>query len=112
VLEQAVSRSAASAEAATVAPSKEEQAGGKSDGGKPKRLNPIKKKQIEDRVRELEQEISETEARIAQCEASLQTFVSAEETQTLTQELNESRKQLQVLVAEWEELSGVLEQTT
>jgi ATP-binding cassette subfamily F protein 3 len=75
-----------------------------------KRLNPIKKKQIEERVRELEEEIGETEAAIAQCEASLQAFVSAEETQRLSKELEAARKQIQGLILEWEELSEVLEQ--
>src|SRR5712671_2171643 len=44
---------------------------------KSKRLNPIKRKQMEDRVRELEHEITRMEAAIAECESALQTFVSA-----------------------------------
>src|SRR6266699_2540693 len=52
------------------------------DNGSPsaKRLNPIKRKQMEDRAQELEQEISGLESAIAACEHSLQNFVSAEET--------------------------------
>jgi ATP-binding cassette, subfamily F, member 3 len=77
-----------------------------------KRLNPIKKKQMQDRIRELEEEISAAETAIAQCEASLQTFISAEETQRLTHELQGTRTELQALVSAWEELSQVLEQST
>ena len=52
-----------------------------------RRLNPIKRKQMEDRVHELESEINRLEDTIAECEAALQSFVSAEETQRVTQEL-------------------------
>src|SRR6202451_4371592 len=48
---------------------------------KAKRLNPIKRKKIEDRIRELEGEISRAETLIARCETSLQDFVSADESQ-------------------------------
>src|SRR5216117_1982947 len=41
-----------------------------------KRLNPIKRKQMQDRSQELEDEISGLEAAIANCGASLQSFVS------------------------------------
>src|SRR6267142_480243 len=78
---------------------------------KAKRLNPIKRKQMEDRLHELEQEIAQTEATIAQCEAQLQNFVSADETQRLGQELTQSKGNLQRLMDEWEELSGTLETT-
>ena len=54
---------------------------------KSKRLNPIKRKQMEERFEEIEQEIADLETAIAECEAGLQNFVSAEETQRLIQEL-------------------------
>src|SRR5271167_695969 len=57
-----------------------------SDDPKSKRLNPIKRKQMEERAKELEARISRAEAAIAECEAALQTFVSAEETARRTQE--------------------------
>src|SRR5712691_10276159 len=76
---------------------------------KSKRLNPIKRKQMEDRVRELEHEITRMEAAIAECEAALQTFVSADETQRLTQELEKHKRSLQAKVQEWEELGQALE---
>src|SRR5256712_5639493 len=61
---------------------------------KSKRLNPIKRKQMEDRVRELEQEITRMEAAIVECESALQTFVSANETQRLTREIEDHRRAL------------------
>ncbi|HTZ96151.1 MAG TPA: ABC-F family ATP-binding cassette domain-containing protein [Terriglobales bacterium] len=76
---------------------------------KGKRLNPIKRKQMEDRVRELEGEISRSETAIAECETALQTFVSAEETARLTQALNDHRTDLQKHMVEWEELGQALQ---
>jgi ATP-binding cassette, subfamily F, member 3 len=80
-----------------------------SGDGKSKRLNPIKRKQMEDRVRELEAEIARAESAIADCETALQTFVSAEETARLTQELNQHRGALKNHLAEWEGLAQTLE---
>jgi ATP-binding cassette subfamily F protein 3 len=74
-----------------------------------KRLNPIKRKQMEDRVHELEAEINRLEDNIAEYEAALQTFVSAEETQRLTQELGAARSELQSRMAEWEQLGQALQ---
>jgi len=76
---------------------------------KSKRLNPIKRKQMEDRFAELEQNISELESVIAQCEGALQTFVSAEETQRLTQDLANHRAKMQEQLEEWEELGQTLQ---
>jgi ATP-binding cassette, subfamily F, member 3 len=76
---------------------------------KSKRLNPIKRKQIEDRVRELEEEISHAETAIAACETALQSFVSAEETSRLTEELDTHRAELQTRLAEWEALGQELQ---
>ncbi|HVO82520.1 MAG TPA: ABC-F family ATP-binding cassette domain-containing protein [Terriglobales bacterium] len=74
-----------------------------------KRLNPIKRKQLTERFAEVEQEISGLEAAIADCEAALQTFVSAEETQRLTQKLAAHKADLQKRLTEWEELGQVLQ---
>jgi len=76
---------------------------------KAKRLNPIKRKQMEDRFSEVELAIARLESTIVHCEVSLQTFVSAEETQRLTQELADSRAKLQQSMAEWEELGQTLQ---
>jgi ATP-binding cassette subfamily F protein 3 len=75
---------------------------------KGKRLNPIKRQKMEDRLREIEEGISKTEAAIAVSEGQLQSFVSAEETQRQTQELTMRKNELRDLMKEWEELSAVL----
>ena len=76
---------------------------------KGKRLNPIKRQQMEDRLHEIEEGIARAEAAIAVCETDLQSFVSAEETQRRTQELAGRKTDLQSLMKEWEELSGALQ---
>jgi len=76
---------------------------------KGKRLNPIKRQQMEDRLHEIEEEIARAEAAIALCETGLQNFVSAEETQRQTLEIVRQRSVLQRLMGEWEEVSGRLE---
>jgi ATP-binding cassette, subfamily F, member 3 len=100
-----------SVEAATVSvrPTNGKKPQAESTDGKSKRLNPIKRKQMEDRVRELETEISRTETAIADCETALQTFVSAEETARLTQELDQHRGALKNHLAEWEGLAQALQ---
>jgi ATP-binding cassette, subfamily F, member 3 len=74
-----------------------------------RRLNPLKRKQMEERVQELEAEISQLESDIAACESSLLQFVSSEETQRLTYELGEHKQQLQKTMAEWEALGQALQ---
>jgi ATP-binding cassette subfamily F protein 3 len=76
---------------------------------KGRRLNPIKRQQMADRLHEVEEEIARSEAAIALCETQLQSFVSAEETQRRSQELTEQKKLLQNLMKEWEEASAELE---
>jgi ATP-binding cassette subfamily F protein 3 len=80
-----------------------------SEEGKGKRLNPIKRKQMEERVHEIEGEIARVETAIGHCETALLMFVSAEETQRQNQELEARRGELASLMAEWEELSQTLE---
>jgi ATP-binding cassette subfamily F protein 3 len=74
-----------------------------------KRMNPMKRKQMEGRLTELEQEISQAETAIAECEATLQNFVSAEETQRSTEKLQQYRQRMQSLLSEWERLGQALE---
>jgi ATP-binding cassette subfamily F protein 3 len=83
-----------------------------SDGSKGKRLNPIKRKQMEDRIHEIEEDIARVETAIAHCETALLTFVSADETHQQTQELDARRNELSRLMAEWEDLSQTLEAAT
>jgi len=74
-----------------------------------KRLNPIKRKQMEDRIQVLEEEISGAEDEIARLETALQIFVSAEDTQRQSQELDQRKASHADLIAEWEGLSEELE---
>ena len=74
-----------------------------------KRLNPIKRKQMEDRITELEEEINRTEDGIARLETALQSFVSAEETQRQSTELEQKKSSHARLIQEWEGLSQELE---
>jgi len=78
---------------------------------KSKRLNPIKRKQIEDRVQELEAEISRAESAIQECEIAMQEFISAEESQRQSNELEQRKSAHAYLVKEWEELSQSLQET-
>ena len=78
---------------------------------KSKRLNPIKRKRMEERSQELEEEISGLEAAITACENSLQNFVSAEETTRLSRELAQNRADLQERIAEWEEIGQELNES-
>ena len=82
-----------------------------ADGAKdrPRRLNPIKQKQMEHRCVFLEEEVPRIEAAIAHTEEQLGVYVSAEETQRLTDLAVELRQQLSSLTAEWEELMMQLE---
>jgi ATP-binding cassette, subfamily F, member 3 len=78
---------------------------------KAKRMNPLKRKKIEDRIHELEGEISRAETAITQCETALQDFVSAEESQRQAEELDRCRAAHAAFVKEWEELSEQLQES-
>src|SRR6202522_660468 len=77
---------------------------------KAKRLNPIKRKKIEDRVRELEAEISRAENAITQYETGLQDFVSAEESQRQSEALEKQKAEHAAFMKEWEDLSQSLQE--
>jgi len=76
-----------------------------------KRVNPMKRKQMEERLVKVEAEVGNTEAVIAESEESLSRYVSAEETQRVSALLEEKRRALEALEAEWSELSEALEAT-
>jgi ATP-binding cassette, subfamily F, member 3 len=78
---------------------------------KAKRVNPIKRKQIAERVHEIEDAISRAEAAIAACENALQNFVSAEESQRQSQALDQHKSSHATLIREWEELSRALQES-
>jgi ATP-binding cassette subfamily F protein 3 len=75
-----------------------------------KRLNPIKLKQLEDRLRHAEEEIPRLESAIAAAESRLGNFTSAEQSQKDAAELEQLRTKRTTLLAEWEELSLTLEE--
>jgi ATP-binding cassette subfamily F protein 3 len=76
---------------------------------RPRRLNPIKQKQMEERCAFLEEETPRIEAAITHTEEQLSIYVSAAETERLTALAEELRQQLAAHTAEWEELMGLLE---
>jgi ATP-binding cassette subfamily F protein 3 len=82
-----------------------------AEESKAKRVNPIKRKQIEDRVHELEEAISRAEAAITACETALQNFVSAEESQRQSEALDRQKASHAALIEEWEGLSRALQES-
>jgi len=76
---------------------------------KPRRLNPIRQKQMEDRCNFLEEEVPRLEAALALSEQQLGVYVSPEETQRLTALAEDLRGQLAALTSEWEDLMLQLE---
>jgi ATP-binding cassette, subfamily F, member 3 len=88
----------------------EQRASVPANGSKPRRLNPIKQKQMEERCAFLEEEIPRIEASIAHTEQQLGVFISAAETRRLSDLAAELRTQLSALTAEWEELTVQLEE--
>jgi ATP-binding cassette, subfamily F, member 3 len=75
-----------------------------SPNGKAKRVNPIKLKQMQDRLKFVEEEIPRVEALIGDAEQSLGVFVSVEETARVTAGLQSLREKHSALTSEWEEL--------
>jgi ATP-binding cassette, subfamily F, member 3 len=78
---------------------------------KSKRLNPIKRKKLEERVHELEGEINRAEVVIAQYETAMQDFINAEESQRQSQALSQQKTAHAALIKEWEELAQSLQET-
>jgi ATP-binding cassette subfamily F protein 3 len=76
-----------------------------------RRVNPIKLKQMQDRLKFVEEEIPRIEALIGDAEQSLGVFVSAEETARVTSELEKLREQHSRFTTEWEELMLQVEET-
>ncbi len=102
--------SKAKAEPAAAGPSNGNRSGEFTGGeAAKKRLNPIKRKQMEERVGELEEEISRAEAEIANVENAMQNFVSAEESQRQAEELEKNKATHAALIKEWEELGETLQ---
>jgi ATP-binding cassette subfamily F protein 3 len=83
--------------------------GQQATGNRPRRLNPIRQKQMEERCAFLEEETPRIEAAVAHTEEQLGVYISAAETQRLTYLAEDLRGQLAALTAEWEELMMQLE---
>jgi ATP-binding cassette, subfamily F, member 3 len=77
-----------------------------------KRLNPIKLKQMEDRVATIEEELSDLDARISQAEQQQAVFTTAESARAVAAELETLREQHATRTAEWEDLASQLEEQT
>jgi len=75
-----------------------------------KRLNPIKLKQLEERVALIEGELSAVDARVAAAEEHLGHYSSAEDSQRTATELEDLRALRAALMAEWESLATQLEE--
>ena len=75
-----------------------------------KRLNPIKLRQLEDRLRSAEEEVLRLEGAIAAAEEKMGVFTSAEESQRTAAELEDLRARRAALLSEWEELALTLEE--
>ena len=76
---------------------------------KPKRVNPIRLRQLKQRCQAIEEETASLETEIAQIERELAVFKSTGETLRLTDRLASRRALLESLLAEWEELSQAIE---
>jgi len=74
-----------------------------------KRLNPLKLKKMQDRCQQLEQQIERVESEIAAFEAELANFVSAEDASRVSNLLEKSRAELSEHLAEWEQVSQLVE---
>jgi ATP-binding cassette subfamily F protein 3 len=84
-------------------------AGSNGDDARPRRLNPIKQKQMEERCAFLEEEVPRVEASLAHTEEQLGVYISAEETQRLSDLAANLREELANCTAEWEDLMLQLE---
>jgi ATP-binding cassette subfamily F protein 3 len=78
--------------------------------GRARRVNPIKRKQMQDRLKVVEEKIPRVETAIAETEQALGNFVSAEETQRQSAALEGLRSEHTTLSAEWEDLVLQLEE--
>jgi ATP-binding cassette subfamily F protein 3 len=83
--------------------------GSQPPAAKQKKINPIKLREMEQQRQQLESAIARAEGEIAACEQALQVFVSAEESLRQTNLLEQRRRELAAMMAQWEEVSQALE---
>jgi ATP-binding cassette, subfamily F, member 3 len=107
---ESIRRQLKEVEPAPEAPANGNQTAAAAPAAKAKRMNPIKRKKMEDRIRELEAEISRAESVIAKCETALQDFVSADESQRQAEQLDQHKAAHAAFLKEWEELSESLQE--
>ncbi len=77
---------------------------------KVRKLNPIKLRQMQERLQFVEEELPRCDAAIVATESAMGNFVSAAETQRLAAELERLREESAALANEWEELMLQLEE--
>ena len=76
---------------------------------KAKRMNPIKLRQMQERLACVEAEIPRVESSLVETEQALAVYISTEETQRLSAELGALRKRQALLNDEWEQLATQLQ---
>jgi ATP-binding cassette, subfamily F, member 3 len=82
------------------------------DNNSKKKINPIKLKQLRDRVAQLESNIAETESQMNETEANLSNYSSADESTRLADQLSVLRARHEQLLAEWESTSEALSEAS
>ena len=81
----------------------------KETSARPKKLNPIRLREMKARLHELEEAIASCEEEIASAELSLAEYKSAEESIRVTKLIEKRRADLPGLMKEWEQVSATLE---
>jgi ATP-binding cassette subfamily F protein 3 len=76
---------------------------------RPRRINPMKRRRMEEQLETVENEITRLEAEIAETERALASFTSGEETRRLLDLLARRRNELDALLGEWEQIARALE---
>jgi len=76
-----------------------------------KRVNPIKLKQMQDQAQQLENRIAELEAQIQESELALSDFIGADEAIRSSNLLESRRRELDQIMAQWEEVTQEIEAT-
>jgi ATP-binding cassette subfamily F protein 3 len=74
-----------------------------------KRVNPLKLKQMQQEAEALEKKIFDMEESIRVTEQSLSEYVSAEQSQRLSAELEHQRAALDQVMSQWEAVSAQIE---
>lgn len=77
---------------------------------RPRRMNPIKRRKMEERLEAVEEEIARLENEVSAAEQALASFQSAEETRRLLDLLALRRQELDRRLSEWEEIARALDE--